>query len=142
MFEKIKQHFQALLGDAPGKRFQQQFWRNRQNRSHPFLKKVLFIGGGVIVIAAGILALPLPGPGTVIIIVGLGLLAQESLRLSKFLDWLEVKGRKIIDQSKNYWEKSSYAKKVVIIIFVTIITLAIIGAVIYWYVYHIKGHKV
>jgi uncharacterized protein (TIGR02611 family) len=139
MFEKIKQHFQALLGDAPGKRFQRQFWRQKQDRNHPFLKKVLFIGGGVLVIAAGIVALPLPGPGTVIIIIGLGLLAQESLRLSKFLDWLEIKGRKMLSRSKNYWEKCSEPQKMAIIIFITIIILAIIGAVIYWYVSHHLG---
>jgi uncharacterized protein (TIGR02611 family) len=137
MFEKIKQHFQPLLEGEPGERFQQQFHQRREDRKNPIIKKFLFIGGGLIVTAAGIIELPLPGPGTVIIIIGLGLLAQESLRLSKFLDWLEVELWTTLDQSQDWWKRSSAVKKAAAVI-VTLFILIIIGAACYWLITNLR----
>ncbi len=101
------------------------------------MQKFLFIGGGLIVIVAGIIALPLPGPGTLIIIIGLGLLAQESLRLSRFLDWLEVELRAVLNQSKNWWERSSIVKKAAAVI-ITLFILIIIGAACFWIITNLR----
>lgn len=139
MFEGIRKHFHKLLDDEPGERFQKQFHRRHKHRDHPILDKLLFIGGGIIVIAAGILGLPLPGPGTLIIIIGFGLLAQESLRLSKFLDWLEVEVRQIMDPIKERWDQASAALKVVLAIFGLIIC-AFIAWGIFWIGANVVGY--
>jgi uncharacterized protein (TIGR02611 family) len=135
MFNKLKQYFHDLLEDTPGERFQRQYRRRQQSSENSLLKKILFIGGGVIVIAAGIVDLPFVGPGTVLIIIGLGLIAQESLRLSKFLDRLEVKLREYMSRINNRWKGVSAINKTVIILGILII-LAIIGAGIYLLVSH------
>lgn len=40
--------------------------------------KVISIGSGSVLVLAGIVALPLPGPGTLVILAGLALLSQHS----------------------------------------------------------------
>gem|GEM_PF-385598 len=131
MFKKVKQDFRALLEAPPGKRFQQQFHRRQQSREHKFLKRIMFIGGGMLVTAAGVFFLPAPGPGTVIIIIGLGLIAQESLRLSIFLDKLELLVRALTDNAQKWWKASRILEK----IFVMMLLFILLGLIVfgsYW----------
>ena len=51
------------------------------------------IGIAGCVFASGIIMMPLPGPGFPIVLVGAALLARESSRATRGLDWLELKCR-------------------------------------------------
>jgi len=91
----------------------------------------MFIGGGMLVTAAGVFFLPAPGPGTVIIIIGLGLIAQESLRLSIFLDKLELLVRALTDNAQKWWKASRILEK----IFVMMLLFILLGLIVfgsYW----------
>ncbi len=131
MIDKLKQLWRKLIEAPPGERFEQQYWRRQQSRNRTFLKKALFIGGGIIVTIAGILELPLPGPGTVIIIAGLGIIAQESLWLSKLLDKAELLVRQLMDRGQKWWKGTSLGQKASIFILAVII-LGLIGYGVYW----------
>ena len=50
---------------------------------------------GVAVILFGIFLLFVPGPGWLTIFVGAAMIAGESLTMARFLDWVEVKLRRI-----------------------------------------------
>jgi uncharacterized protein (TIGR02611 family) len=137
MIERLKRLWQRLIEAPPGKRFEQQYWRRQRTRKRSFLKKALFVGGGIIVTVLGILELPLPGPGTVIIIAGLGLIAQESLWLSRLLDKAELLIRRLIDRGQRWWKKTSSRKKAGVFILVVII-LGLIGYGAYWLYVNVK----
>jgi uncharacterized protein (TIGR02611 family) len=50
---------------------------------------------GLVIIAGGVVLLPAPGPGWLVIGAGAALLAREFLFLARFLDRLEVRLRRI-----------------------------------------------
>ena|SRR5699024_502895 len=139
MFKGIKNHFEDLLNDEPGERFKKQFYRRHKHRDHPLINRLLYIGGGLVVVALGIIELPLPGPGTLIIILGLGLLAQESLRLSKFLDWFEVEARRFMDRINRWWKRVSPIKRIFFVMLFAII-LTFIGWGGYWLASNALAH--
>lgn len=64
-------------------------WR-RKIRSNPHSHRIYkWVVGivGVLVIIVGIVALPAPGPGWVIIFLGIGILASEFEKAQRLLDW-------------------------------------------------------
>ncbi len=63
----------------------------------------LFIILGIAIVAAGLVALPAPGPGTVVLAIGAGLLARESKLIARGMDWLEVRLRRLFQWSKRRW---------------------------------------
>lgn len=76
---------------APGERFQKlRECRTAQCESC----RLAMIAGGVLICATGVVLLVLPGPGILLIIVGLTLIAQESQTVARALDGLEVAARK------------------------------------------------
>jgi uncharacterized protein (TIGR02611 family) len=79
-----------------------------QTRYHQHHERNLFVRGfnvilGTLLILVGIPLVPLPGPGWVIIFLGLGGLSGESLRLARVLDWLDHKlGQHIVGFARNH----------------------------------------
>jgi hypothetical protein len=70
------------------------------------------IGIAVLILIVGIAMMPLPGPGFPIVLVGAALLARESSRAARALDWLEVKIRSVWAWGVHRWRKISPALKV------------------------------
>jgi uncharacterized protein (TIGR02611 family) len=106
MLQAIKDHWQDLKRGQPGQRFQDHFERRHESGSHA-LRRVLFIGAGALIVAAGIFFLPAPGPGFIIIFLGGGLIAQESKAAAKVLDWCELRVRAVADWGIGLWQRSS-----------------------------------
>jgi len=115
MLRKLKESWHHLKRGAPGERFQEHY-RRRQEAGGSRWRKPLFIGGGVLVMAAGLFFLPAPGPGFLILFLGGGLLAQESLRAARALDWAEVRLRKIAGWGLGVWKRSPLPVKVLLVI--------------------------
>lgn len=115
MLEKFEQNWQEFREDAPGERFQKRFERRHQSRPNPF-QKILFMGGGILVMAAGLFFLPAPGPGTVILLIGAALVAQESLTAARLLDRAEVFARKIADRSRQVWRGLPVPAKILLVL--------------------------
>lgn len=102
MLERLKGSWARLRGDPPGERFQRRYERRHEGGTTP-LRRWGSVGLGVVVVAAGIFFLPAPGPGTVILAVGAGLIAQESRRAARALDWTEVRIRRLLA-----WARDAY----------------------------------
>jgi hypothetical protein len=123
MLETLKRSWRHLKAGPPGRRFQQQFSRQRSSRS--LIQKILFVGGGILIMAAGIFFLFVPGPGLLIVFLGGVLIAQQSLVAARALDWTEVKVRKLLTWSLSAWHSSSPVLKILLVVF----ALFVVGAV-------------
>ena len=121
---KIRDSLDRLREGEPGERFQEHYRRRQKGGPSP-VRRWLYLGGGTIVILAGIFFLPAPGPGWLIIFLGGGLLAQESLVAAKALDWTELRLRAVASWALRIWKRASMPVRVVIVL----IALAIAGAV-------------
>jgi hypothetical protein len=93
MIRTLKKQWRELLDSPPGRRFRMRYERRARERKTP-AARVAWSAFAVLLIAGGIVALPLPGPGMVVIAAGLALLAQESLTVAKLCDRAELAIRK------------------------------------------------
>jgi UPF0716 family protein affecting phage T7 exclusion len=88
----LKKAWRELKRGKPGRRFSERYERGRRRGT---ARKWLLIAGGALLALAGIVLLPLPGPGMLVIAVGLLLIAEESRATARALDWLERKARSL-----------------------------------------------
>ena len=95
MFEKAKEDWRRLKESKPGHRFKDHYHQRQQSRSGGFSLRAVFIMSlGTLVLLGGVIAVPLPGPGWLIILLGLGMFAGESKLIARFLDRVEVRLRR------------------------------------------------
>jgi hypothetical protein len=95
MLDGLKRRWRRLKAGEPGARFQRQYRENRGSRKSGLRRwGALAAGGGLILV--GIVLLFIPGPGLLLIGVGAAVLARESRLAARGLDWLEVRGRRVI----------------------------------------------
>lgn len=97
MLKRLRAAWRPLKDGTPGKRFQEiHDSRKAQRRGRPW--RFLFIAGGIAIVAVGIVLLPAPGPGWLVIFLGAGLLAQESMVIARTLDAVELRIRRMVSQ--------------------------------------------
>lgn len=89
MLKKLKQSWRRFQLNDPGQRFQSRYHQQRKS-GHGMLRRAFYVGAGLFLLAIGIFFLPAPGPGLVIMFLGAGLLAQESLWVARALDWADL----------------------------------------------------
>ena len=94
MIGRLQQGWQELKRGQPGRRFQDRYARRRE-AVRGVLGKCAFVCLGVLILLAGIVFLPLPGPGMIIMAVGALLMAEGSRTMAKALDALEVRARRL-----------------------------------------------
>jgi uncharacterized protein (TIGR02611 family) len=106
--QKLEQSWQSLKQGRPGSRFQDRHAR-RQRSAHgrTRLGRVLYVLAAIGIILAGVFFLPAPGPGTLILLVGVGMLAGESRAAARALDWAELRLRASSRWALRFWRRSS-----------------------------------
>ena len=114
MLDGIKSHWNDLKRGKPGSRFQDHYKKRHEKQSSPW-REVLVLGGGALIVAAGIFFLPAPGPGFLIIFLGGGLMAQESRHAARVLDWCEKRIRAVGEWALGIWSRASIAWRAVIV---------------------------
>ncbi len=100
MKKKAQRTWAEIKDDPPGERFQRHF-RRRQGRKG----RMRLIAMSSALIFAGIVLLFIPGPGLLLIALGAALLAEESLRIARALDWSEIEIRTLIDRAGRVWRR-------------------------------------
>jgi uncharacterized protein (TIGR02611 family) len=85
----FKRAWHKFKNRRPGMRFHGMYVEHQKAVKSP-LVRVAWVAAGIVVLAVGIIAIPAPGPGWLIVALGLGLIARESEKLAKALDRLEV----------------------------------------------------
>jgi len=71
---------------------------------------------GIIVFAGGVVLCFIPGPGVPLIVIGAGLLADESRRIARAMDWMEIRARKVITWGCRWWNGAPKAAKHAVIV--------------------------
>lgn len=103
MIEALKKNWAELSRDPPGRRFQNR--HARLDRRGSGSSRTLKLTAAIALLAAGAVLLVIPGPGSVLILIGAALLAEESLLVARFMDRVEVRLRKWIDAARARWEQ-------------------------------------
>jgi uncharacterized protein (TIGR02611 family) len=106
MLAKLRRSWRSLKDAPAGERFRR-YHRQHSDSGRPAWKRVAWIVGGVVVIAAGIIALPAPGPGTLVIVAGFALLGRELAVVARALDWLEATLRRGVAALRRTWRGAS-----------------------------------
>jgi hypothetical protein len=90
----LKTNWQRFREDRPGRRFQNLHQRRRNGKSpNSPIERVVNSAGGVGLVAVGVVLIPAPGPGWIIVAIGFALLASEFLGVARLLDATELKAR-------------------------------------------------
>lgn len=105
MLHRLKQGWQDLKRGRPGCRFQDRHARRRQ-AARGMAGRCALVCLGLLVLLAGIVLLPLPGPGMLIVAAGAFLVAEGSHTMAKALDSLELRARRVYSA----W-RSSYRQR-------------------------------
>jgi hypothetical protein len=99
VLERLRSGWRELREAPAGQRFQQRFQRPRDARRGR-LRRAGTIAGGSLIVLLGVIALPLPGPGLLVIAVGALLIAEESRTAARALDALELKLRRLFPSER------------------------------------------
>ncbi len=100
----VKREWRMFKSDRPGHRFRAQRAR-MQNGSRKLL--VAQVSLGIVLLLGGAALLVLPGPGLLLIVFGLALVAGVSDRLAVVLDRMEPRIRKAGAAAKAWWERQA-----------------------------------
>lgn len=108
----MKQEWQQFRHDLPGERFRNHRIRmRRKSRRHAAVTTAL----GVLLLAAGVVLLFMPGPGLVLIVFGLALVATHSSRLSAQLDRAEPWVREGAHEVARRWRRMTRMAKAAVV---------------------------
>jgi len=99
LFEQLKKEWKIIRETPPGRRFQRRYEYRRYSSSSSAGWDLFKFILGIILIPLGMLLWFLPGPGWLVIFVGLALLAGRSGYLSGLLDRVDAGVRKIFSRS-------------------------------------------
>ena len=116
MFDKLRRYWRQLKAGRPGKRFQVQYEAQQKSR-RPAWARPVWIAGGTVLIAVGVVALPAPGPGILVIAFGAALIARESRIAARVLDWIELRLREVWTWAGNAWEMAPWPVKTLATLF-------------------------
>ena len=94
MLDRMRKSWRELKLGQPGRRFQDRHARRREAGRGTALKCVL-IGAGVLIVLVGLVLLPLPGPGMLVVALGALMMADGSRATAKALDSLELRARRL-----------------------------------------------
>jgi uncharacterized protein (TIGR02611 family) len=113
MFTELKKTWHHFRDAEPGKRFLLHY-RRHQRGSRSKFATIGYLVLGVVLVAAGVLGLIVPGPGLLGIALGFAVLAQESEKASKALDRLELWIRKQVAAFKRWWKQASLPSRILV----------------------------
>jgi len=97
MFRPLKKQWKLFLSSPPGRRFHDFHERRKAQKDRGHAGKGLLIGG-IVITLLGLVLLPLPGPGSVVLAGGLMLVAAESTAMARVLDWMDKKRARLMEK--------------------------------------------
>ena len=121
MFDRLKQHWHAFQQIPPGERFQARYRERRQEGGSP-VRRYASTLGGVVLVLVGLLLLPAPGPGMLVLVPGAVLLAQGSHRAARGLDALDLLRQRTPRWAVRRWRGSSTKVRALIVFGVLAVT--------------------
>ena len=112
--QKARSTWEEMKDDPPGQRFQHLYHRRQEEseRRGRALHYLLVIG----LVAVGVVLIFIPGPAVVLFAFAGALLAEDSLRIAKGLDWTEVKIRALVEWAERIWKRAGTAARAGIVL--------------------------
>ena len=133
MLTTLRRHWHDIKEAPPGCRFKMMHEKRRRDRGNASkLQRWLMLPAGIALTLAGIFFLPAPGPGTIVLIIGLAMLASESIKVATLLDWVEVRLRAVARRAKRFWHSINTPMKVAVIGAVLTVALVVTVAAAMW----------
>jgi uncharacterized protein (TIGR02611 family) len=129
MIEQLQQHWREFKVSKPGQRFKDRYHRRRQDEQGHIVWRIFLITVGAVIALGSLVLAPLPGPGWATVFIGLMILAGELLPAARFLDWLEVRLRKLGRFVYDVWRASVLGK--IAVILVAALCVAVVAYVTY-----------
>ena len=117
MIEWMREHWHQFKASKPGYRFQDSYHRRRQSGQSLFsFRRIFNITLGSALVVFSTFFGWVPGPGLLTFFIGLALIAGELLPVARFLDWAEVRLRKLARRAREIWTRSHIVVKVLIVL--------------------------
>ena len=109
--EKAKESSRRFKKSKPGLCFQDHYHDHQRSNSgrYRLQVRIFYAFGGSLIVVGGIIAVP--GPGWLIILLGLWMVAGESLFFARFMDRAEVKLSRLARRVVGIWTTSSVLVK-------------------------------
>ena len=126
--EKAKESSRRFKKSKPRLRFQDHYHDHQRSNSGKYRLRVriFYVFGGSLIVIGGVIAVPGPGPGWLIILLGSWMLAGESLFLARFMDRGEVRLRRLARRVVGIWATSSALVKGLITLTI-LVCVAVLG---------------
>jgi hypothetical protein len=112
----------------PGDRFQVRYYRRQQSAPGRLITIFNIVVGSILVIFSAFFGWA-PGPGLLTFLIGLALIGGEFLTIARFLDWSEVRLRKLAHLVGVVWRSSTIGKALIVL--VALVLVVAFGYVIY-----------
>ncbi len=125
MIERAKRSWRNFKKSRPGDRFQVRYYYRKQ-RGTGRLSKVFNIFVGSVLVIMSILFGWAPGLGLVTLLIGLALIAGELFPVARFLDWSEVRLRKLARLAGKIWAGASPVGRTLIVLLVLVLVAALV----------------
>lgn len=127
---EIRSEWRHLKNDPPGQRFQNHHDRMRHGSKTLAVARGLL---GLLLLATGVVLCFVPGPGLLVIVFGLALLAGMWTPLARAMDRLEPRVRRWGRVAKHWWDtRSTLTKGLLVAIVGAACALALFGMYRYW----------
>lgn len=127
----LRESWNRFKSGQPGGRFEAEYHRARERRTAVWQRRALVVLG-IGLIAVGVVALPAPGPGWLVIGAGGALLARESLAVARFLDSAEVRGRRLWSALRHRWKSASPLARTIAGVGMVVGSIAFVAAGYWW----------
>jgi hypothetical protein len=119
----MKRELRLLRDAPPGRRFARRHKRMLA-RDYPGWVRIARVLGSGLVAAAGFVFLALPGPGLLVIVLGLAMAAGEFAAVARVLDAAEVRLRRQVGRAAKWWRTAGWPARGAVLL----VGLAIVGA--------------
>ena len=115
MIDSLKRSWRDFTSVEPGRRFRQRYRRRHESGENLF-SRVLFLGVGLALMAAGAVLMPAPGPGTIVLLFGAALVGQEVRPVAAAMDWLDLRIRALLRPFRGVWNRAPRPVKALIVV--------------------------
>jgi hypothetical protein len=112
--EKARATWEEMKDDPPGQRFQRHYRRRQREQSgRGRLKRGAVCAA---LIAVGVVLMFIPGPAVVMYALAGAVLAEDSLRVARALDWTELRLRSLVRWALRVWKRAGTAARAGIVL--------------------------
>ena len=125
MIGRAKRSWRNFTKSRPGDRFQVRYYYRKQRGTGRLSRIFNIFVGSVLVIMSTLFGWA-PGLGVVTLLIGLALIAGELFPVARFLDWSEVRLRKLARLAGKVWAGATPVGRTLIVLLVLVFAAALV----------------